>query len=153
MRSSFNLSPVGDGATLSALVVALVFLLGGAVTARSQTLLDRDTCVKFAMQKKTLEDAGVRDLLQQAPADVAARQGPQVVESVKRYIALSEKVLFQCPVHVLNATAAPLEERERYLPPLPRKGPKRNAGQLLRGPLIPLPVQRQQSGWTPNSQG
>lgn len=135
--------------TLLGVLVAVVTSLGAhtmgahrVAAAGDDELLGRPECVQLAQRKKSLEAAGIRDTLAQRPAEVVAQHGRAAVERVQQYIALSEKVLFRCPLHVLNATAAPLEERMQYLPPLPGKGPRRARVIAPRGTIIPLPVQR-----------
>lgn len=125
-----------------------------AAEARAEPLLGRAVCVKLALEKKGLEDTGIDAYLKQAPTAVLASQGQATVEKVRQYIGLREKVLFRCPRNVLNAAAAPIEQRAKMKPPLPAKGPKRAV--RLRQPkrlVVPLPVQRRSSFRLPTSQG
>lgn len=119
------------------------FALVGTAAAHSDALLERTVCVKLALEQKAMEADGIQALLALPPADIVAQRGRSIAQKVRGYIDLREKVLFQCPLHVLNATAAPLEEREKYMPPLPLKGPRRARVELPRMPLVPLPVPRQ----------
>ena len=117
-----------------------------AASARGETPLGRDACTKLALERKSLEKGGIRKYLAMQPQNVVSTYGLAVVERVRHYISLSEKVLFQCPLNVLNATAAPLASRSGMVPPLPVKGPRRRArvGVRVRAPrlLVPLPVKR-----------
>ena len=115
-------------------------------SARGEGKLGRAECTKLALEKKALDKSDVRKYLEMPPQKVAAEFGRPFVERVRHYIALSEKVLFQCPSFVLNANAAPVGERAKIVPPLPAKGPLRARVRKLRRPLVPLPVKRK-SGW------
>ena len=133
---------------LTALLLA-VLAAGLVVDAEAQQLgagegmLQRSDCVQLVRRKRDQEAAGMRDVIGQPPAAVARDQGPAFLQKVRDYIRLREMVLFRCPPNVLNATAAPLEERMKAAPPLPGRGPKleRRAVQRPVGP-VPLPVPR-----------
>ncbi len=114
--------------------------------ARGDGKLGRAECTKLALEKKALDKSDVRKYLAMAPQRVAAEFGQSLVERVRHYMALSEKVLFQCPRYVLNANAVSLGDRSKVVPPLPVKGPLRARVRRLRRPLVPLPVKRR-SGW------
>ena len=111
--------------------------------ARGEGKLGRAECTKLALEKKALDKSDVRKYLAMAPQRVAAEFGKPLVERVRHYIALSEKVLFQCPRYVLNANTASLGKGSKIIPPLPVKGPLRARVRRLRRPLVPLPVKRQ----------
>ena len=123
-------------------------------SARAETLPDRATCTKLALEKNKLEKRGVGAFLAMKPQKVLSSHGRSVVDQVRHYITLREAVLFRCPRNVLNATAAPVDQRRLAKPPLPVKGPKRAVRIRPRRPLlVPLPVQRQSSFKFPSSQG
>ena len=68
-------------------------------------------------------------------------QGERGVKAMRDYIEIREKVLFRCPPNVLNATAAPLEERMLTKPPLPGKGPVQSRPAVdRRSSPVPLPT-------------
>jgi hypothetical protein len=120
--------------------------LGIAVTgveAQSVFPIGRSDCVQLAKAKRALESAGIEEFLKRDPAEVARVQGERGVKAMGDYIEIREKVLFRCPPNVLNATAAPLEERLLAKPPLPGKGPapSRPAVDRRSSPL-PLPTPR-----------
>ncbi len=116
--------------------------LDGTAAARSDGPLSRAACVELARQKKTLDKGGVRKYLAMAPHKVETDFGKPVVERVRHYIALSEKVLFKCPRHILNANVGAVA-RQAVMPPLPVKGPYRARLRRPKRPLVPLPVKRQ----------
>ena len=111
--------------------------------ARGEGKLGRAECIKLALEKKALDKTDVRKYLAMAPQKVAAEFGKPFVERVRHYIALSEKVLFQCPRYVLNANVTVHSQDTSVMPPLPAKGPKRVRVRRLKQPLVPLPVKRQ----------
>ncbi len=123
-------------------------------SARADTPPDRATCIKLALEKDKLEKGGVDTYLAMKPQKVLSSHGRTVVDQVRHYITLRETVLFRCPRNVLNATAAPIDERRLIKPPLPVQGPKRAVRVRPRQRLlVPLPVQRQSSFKFPSSQG
>ena len=130
--------------------------LDHSASARAEPRLERATCAKLALEKKKLEKGGVESYLAMKPQKVLSSRGRPVVDQVRHYISLREKVLFRCPRNVLNATAAPIGQRQQVKPPLPVKGPKR-AVRLRPRPrqrlLVPLPVKRRSSIKFPTSQG
>ncbi len=138
----------GGRAVLAATVVLAIATSVGAEPFRTRT-----ECIALAKQKQRLEGSGVKDLLQRDPSDVVARRGRSGVDGVRQYIWLNEQLLFQCPIHILNATAAPLEERRRLRPPLPAKGPMRRVNAVPRRAIVPLPVKRSRAWRRPGSQG
>ena len=115
--------------------------LDGKAAARDDGPLPRAACVKLALEKKALDKGGVRKYLAMAPQKVATEFGKPVVERVRHYIALSEKVLFKCPRHILNANVGALAGRA-VMPPLPVKGPHRARVRRPKRPVVPLPVKR-----------
>jgi hypothetical protein len=114
----------------------------GVPMARGEVSLPIDICVKLAEQKEALDKGDIHQLLAMKPELVLVQHGKLVVEKVRTYIALSEKVLFQCPPNVLNGTARSLASDDDELPPLPGKGPRRAKVELPRGTLVPLPTKR-----------
>lgn len=126
------------------LVPGLTPVQFGPAEARAETSPGRAQCKKLALEKKALDKSGVRQYLAMSPEKVAAERGKPVVERVRYYIALSEKVLFQCPRYVLNANITVHAQDSSVVPPLPVKGPKRRVRvRRLKQPLVPLPVKRQ----------
>lgn len=129
------------------------FGLDRPASARAEPRLDRAICTKLTLEKKKLEKAGIEAYLAMKPQKVLSARGRPVVDQVRHYISLREKVLFRCPLNVLNATAAPIGQRQRVKPPLPVKGPKRAVRLRPRQRLlVPLPVKRQSSIKFPPSQ-
>lgn len=126
----------------SVLGVMICCGIGGAATARAEAELARPACVKLALRKKRLDNSRLRRFLAMSPEKVRSEHGRPVMERVRNYIALSEKVLFKCPPFVLNATMAPLRWRMSRPPPLPTRGPKQTRSVRPRGGLVPLPVKR-----------
>lgn len=130
-------------------MAAVLAVMGGlavaatGVEAQSEFPIGYGECVQLAKAKRALEAAGIEEFLERDPAEVARAQGTRGVKAIQDYIDLREKVLFRCPSNVLNATAAPLEERLRAKPPLPGKGPapSRPAADRRTSP-IPLPTPR-----------
>jgi hypothetical protein len=118
------------------------FGMNGASPALGEVSLPIETCMKLAEQKDAMDNSDIRQFLAMNPATVRAQHGQLVVERVRNYISLSEKVLFQCPPNVLNRTALSLEGDADEVPPLPAKGPKRARIELPRGTLVPLPTKR-----------
>ncbi len=106
-------------------------------------MIERSECVRLVRRKRDQEAAGMRDVMGQAPDVVARERGPAFLQQVRDYILVREMVLFRCPQNVLNATAAPLEERMKAAPPLPGRGPKRARPAVQRSiSPVPLPVPR-----------
>lgn len=116
----------------------------GSAIARAESSPGPAECKQLALEKKALDKSDVRRYLTMSPEKVAEERGKPVVERVRHYIALSEKVLFQCPRHVLNANVTLHSQDTSVVPPLPVKGPKRRVRvRRLKQPLVPLPVKRQ----------
>ena len=141
-----NVMRVGLGvgvmwAVLAGIGVGLGF--SGAAAARSDSPLPRAACGKLVQEKKALDRGDVRKYLAMAPQIVATEFGKPVVERVRHYIALSEKVLFQCPRHVLNANIGATGRGAQVMPPLPVKGPAQARVRRPNRLLVPLPVKRQ----------
>jgi hypothetical protein len=130
-------------------MAGLIAVMGGfaiavpGVGAQSQFPIERADCVQLAKAKRALEAAGIEDFLGRDPAEVARVQGERGVKAMRDYIEIREKVLFRCPPNVLNATAAPLEERMLTKPPLPGKGPVQSRPAVdRRSSPVPLPTPR-----------
>lgn len=121
------------------LVGALIVLMGAGEVPSQASGFDHAACRQLALERNRLENEGVKQHLALKPSDVLARFGRSGVTRVETYIKLSEQVLFKCPPNILNATAAPIEHREQFLPPTPMKGPKR-VRRPVRAPIVPLPV-------------
>jgi hypothetical protein len=116
---------------------------GAQHVAADDGMLARRDCVGLVRRVRAEEADGMREIMAQEPAQVAHERGPAFLQRVQDYIALREAVLFRCPPNVLNATAAPLEERLQAEPPLPGKGPKRARPTMQRRPgAVPLPMPR-----------
>jgi hypothetical protein len=133
------------GFILALAVTGLV--AAGLEPARAQAAgvgeIERDECARLARQKRAVEAGGMRDLLARSPGEVAREGGPATLQKMRDYIELREAVLFRCPPNVLNATAAPLDERLKAAPVLPGKGPRRARPAVeRRSQPVPLPTQR-----------
>ena len=110
-------------------------------TSAGEGMLGRVECVRLVRLKRAQEAGGMRDMLAREPDQLAQERGPAFLQKVREYIGLREAVLFRCPPNVLNATAAPLDERLKAEPPLPGKGPKLTRPAVQRR-TVPLPVPR-----------
>jgi hypothetical protein len=100
-------------------------VISGSVKVDAEAVgTTRAQCVKMALKKANLEKSGIRKIMAMQPSDVRSKFGDPGIERVRGYIALREKVLFNCPADVLNMTAAALRRDKKLIPPLPQKRPK-----------------------------
>ena len=101
-------------------------MASGALELRAEVAqTTRAQCVKMALKKTKLQKGGVRNILAMQPSAVRQQLGNPGIERVRSYIALREKVLFHCPADVLNLTATSLRQKQKFIPPLPQKRPRR----------------------------
>ena len=102
-------------------------------------------CADYHSERAKLEAAGVREVLKQNAADVAATLSPEALENVRRLITLDEKLMFECRVidrQVALKKPNPVKPVDTgATPDLPTRRPKRSTSPngVDKSP-VPLPI-------------
>jgi hypothetical protein len=121
-----------------AVILSLAATIGSAGAEEAPTMEDaRESCRAAANERTELVQAGVLELVGRGAAWGRTSAMPDQIARVRRYIALQERLMFDCPVgYTATVHAGPM-------PPPPVRRPHRppsGAAKPSPAPEIPLPV-------------